>query len=450
MDILQTIAIGLGGLSLIVMVHEYGHYFAARCCGVGVLRFSIGFGTPLCKWTNKEGTEFALAPIPLGGYVQLYGESPGHKTEPHMKDKAFGNKAVWQRSVIVAAGPAINYLLAIMLYWVVFTGVQTVSATIVADIKTDTAASYSELRPGYEIVSVDGVRTAHLGEVNTQLLDRIAESGKIALGYRIPGDTNTYSTQISVQNFLVDNNEVSPIAQLGIVLRPLYIPRIDGLVEGGAAERAGLHAGDILLTANGKRIYTWMNWVSHIRAHAGEAQTIKVLRDGVEIEVDVELDRVESSDGVYGQLGVRSEYSLMDDEVVRHVNYSPWNALGKSMGQVWNLTVLTLDALGKMIVGALSPKELSGPISIVKITGEAAEVSWSYFLSLMALISMSLGLLNLMPIPMLDGGQLMYLAIEGVTRKPLSAKIQLIGQLCGALILGTLMIFVIYNDIARL
>lgn len=451
MDILQTVIIGLGTLSFIVMVHEFGHYAVARACGVSVLRFSIGFGSPFLRWTDKSGTEFALAPIPLGGYVQMYGESPSHEGDPAMKKHAFNLKPVWQRSAIVVAGPAINYLLAIALYWTLFIGGEAVPAALIADIAPDTPAAYSDLRAGHEIVSVDGFAVSHMKDVQMRLLKRIADDGEIVLGYRLPGESAVLHTRIAVDNFLENGGENSPVAQLGIIPRPVYLPHISDVISGGAAEKANLQKGDLLLAADGKRLHAWSDWVRHIRAHPDANQTLQVLRDGAKLDLPVRFDSVrDDQETRYGQLGVRTDNSMIDDEVLRRIHYSSWGALVASLNQVWDMSMLTLRALAKMVMGALSPKELSGPISIVKITGEAANASWSHFISLMALISLSLGLLNLLPIPMLDGGQLLYLSIEGLFRRPLPATVQLAGQVCGAVLLGTLMIFVIYNDIIRL
>jgi regulator of sigma E protease len=451
MDILQTVVVGLGALSLIVLVHEYGHFSVARYFGVGVIRFSIGFGTPFYKWTSKKtNTEFALAPIPLGGYVQMYGESPGEKEDPKNREQFFSAKPVWQRSAIVAAGPAINYLFAIMLYWFLALGTQVVPATIVAEIVPDTPASLSALRPGDEIVSVDGVSTSHMTEVHMQIVKRIADSGVIVLGYRRPGDDRASEARLNVRDFMAAHVEKPPLTQLGIIPRPLNFPVLSEVLADSAAARAGMLAGDVLWAADGKRIYAWSDWVDYIKAHAGAHQKFTVLRRGTELDLDVHIDSFEEGTEVYGRLGVRSGNEMRDDAIVRKIHYSPLAALNRSLQQVWDLSVLTLSAIGKIITGTLSPEQLSGPITIVKITGEAAGISWHYFLSLLALISLSIGLLNLLPIPVLDGGQLVYLAIEGVFRKPLPVNVQLAGQFCGAALLAILMIFVIYNDIIRL
>lgn len=451
-EILKIIVVGLGTLSIIVAIHEFGHYWVAKRCGVHVIRFSIGFGKPFWTKKDKSGTEFSLAPIPLGGYVQMLGESPDQAVDSKMRSMSFSDKSLAQRTAIVAAGPGINIILAILVYWGLFAGGSTAPVAIVAHIASDSPAAYSSLSAGDEIVGIDDKKISHLKDAQIALLAHIGESDTISIDYRRANSNALLQTQLEVTNFLGDNPEANPLKTLGIVTKPFNLPYIGRIIDGGAAQQAGLQKGDFLYAAEGERLYSWQEWVTFIRNHPGMEKIITVKRGEQQRNLDfkVRLASVPDGEKPYGQLGVGVDVSKTDKTLLKTVDYSLLESFEAAIERTWSFTTLTLRSIVNMISGSLSPKALSGPIRIVKITGQTADLGIRPYLELFALISLSLGIINLFPIPMLDGGQLLYFSYEAIRRRPLPINIQLAGNYVGIALLLTLMIFVIYNDIIGL
>lgn len=451
MGTLHMIFFTLLALGLLVTIHEFGHFWVARRCGVKVLRFSIGFGTPLLRWHDRHGTEFVVAALPLGGYVKMLDEREGEVAGDEL-DQAFNRKTVWQRIAVVAAGPAANFLLAVVVYWVVFLmGVQGV-APIVDEVVPGTAAARAGLEPGQEIVAVDGEATPTWQALNQQLVRRLGESGEMVFTVKYPDSSLRYDNVADLQGWDIDTSNPNPVESIGIRLyRPEILPVADQLTPGDPAEVAGMEAGDRILRAAGREIPDWRTWVELVRERPGEALDVVVERNGGEVTLSLKPRAVQQPDGsVIGQVGMSVAMPEWPPELMREMHYGPVSALVAAGGETWKTTKLILDSIRKMITGLISTKHLSGPITIAKVAGASADYGASAYLGFLALLSVSLGVLNLLPVPVLDGGHLMYYFIEVVKGSPVSEKIQMAGYKIGLFLVIGLMVLALYNDVMRL
>ena len=456
MDLLSTVVIGLLTLGLLVVVHEFGHFWVARRCGVHVLRFSIGFGKPLWSRKGKTGTEYVLAPIPLGGYVQMLGEQGEFDArelgiDPQQAEAmSFSTKSISQRAAIVVAGPAINILLALLIYWGMFMSGVDHAAPLVADVKADSPAAAAGLRPGDRIRSVGGKAVDTWEEFFLSSINWVGETAHMPLVVANAADDRQRQLVLRLGDWLQDAESTSVLEHLGIVPRSVQLPVVDLVVPGSPAAVAGLLPGDHILRSGDKRFWGVATLVSFIQARPEQSFGLVVRRGGVEQLLDITPEAALSGERTVGRIGIRFDPGAKDPEVLQRVRYGPVSALGEAADKLWQLTSVSLVSIGKMIAGAVSPKQLAGPITIVKMTGEAAGISPQVYLQLMALISLSLGILNLLPIPVLDGGHLLFLGAEAVRGKPLPERVQAIGLNIGLLLIGLLMLFVIVNDILRL
>ncbi len=454
MALLEIIFYTLIALGILVTFHEFGHFWVARKCGVKVIRFSVGFGTPLLKWHDKQGTEYVVALLPLGGYVKMADEREGEVPEEDL-DAAFNRKSVWQRIAIVAAGPLANFLLAILLYWIVFLIGVTGVAPLIDEIEPGSVADGAGLQVGQEITAVDGVATPTSSELRQRLVRRIGETGEIEFEAKsIESGENGVRHQLvgQLNGWLAGEEEIDPVAGLGITLfRPSFPPLIEEIVEGSPAEQAGLLSGDLLLSADGESLASWQQWVEYVRARPGETIAVRYLRDDQESELWLTPRQIEADDGtVIGQVGVSVVTPTWPEELVRVREYGVLEALAQAVDRTWETSVLIVDSIKKMITGQISAKHLSGPITIAKVAGASAKYGLTSFLDFLALLSVSLGVLNLLPIPVLDGGHLTYYLIEVVKGRPVSEKAQMIGYRIGLYMVLTLMFFALYNDFSRL
>ena len=451
MDLIQTILVTLFALALLVTVHEYGHFWVARRCGVKVLRFSIGFGTPLLRWRDKHDTEFVVAALPLGGYVRMLDEREAEVAEDEL-DYAFNRKPVLQRIAVVAAGPAANLLLAVLAYWFVYLSGESGIAPLIGGVKGGSVADVAGLEQGQEIVSVDGHETPTWQAVNFRLLDRIGDSGRISFGVRYPGADFTYHSEAYLDNWLSDEEEPNLVRGLGIeVYRPLVPVVIESVVDDSPAELAGLLPGDRVLSADGVDMPDWNAWVTHVRERPGQEITLGLERDGSPLQtVITPLRKVDDNGEAYGQVGVSVQVPEWPEDMVRQYQYGPVEALFVATQRTWDLVTLTLNSIKKMITGLISHKNLSGPITIAKVASASAESGLESFIGFIALLSVSLGVLNLLPIPVLDGGHLMYYMVELLIGRPVPLKVQMIGYQVGLLLIVGVMVLAIFNDISRL
>ena len=476
LDILQNIAALLVTLAVLIAVHEYGHFQVAKWCGVHVERFSIGFGkaflrregappvlpTNQCRTpisirqpTNEslKGTEFCVAMIPLGGYVKFLDERDSYVAEEHLPF-AFNRKPVWQRALIAAAGPLANFLLAIVVYWLVFAmGVRDLSPLL--EVKEGTLAEQSGLRTGDEVTSLDGELIADWTSFNLRLLDRLGESGHLTIAVaRTEGNTDQARKQvlhIPIQTWLADEADPNPAQSLGVGLLLPAIPAVLGdISEGGPAARAGLKSEDRIVEVDGAPIGGWAEFVSAIRANPGEQLWVRVERKGERSDHWVTPELVEESGEQTGKIGAALGVYDFPSERIRTREYSLVGALIPAAHKTWDMTRFTVESLVKMIQGLLSPRNLSGPITIAKIAGQTAASGLETYLGFIALISISLAVLNLLPVPMLDGGHLLYYAVEALIGRPIPERLQYLGIQVGLVFLVGIMLLAFYNDLLRL
>ncbi len=451
-SILFNVLAFLLALGALITIHEFGHFWVARKMGVKVLRFSIGFGKPLLrKVGKKDQTEYVLAAIPLGGYVKMLDEREG-PVDSVEKHRAFNNQSVWARIAIVAAGPIANFLLAIVAYWLMYLiGISGV-LPLVGGVEAGSEAEKAGFQIEDQIISVDGDEMRTWNEVRLALLDRSLDAdGSIDIGVKdIEG--NTANRFVSIDSSRLLNGKGDVIGDLGI---HHWWPNVEAIIGGvnsdGAAKAAGLLIGDRIISANAESVKNWRHWVEIVRAHPEQALKLQIERLGQEQTLSIIPKLKQERDTRIGFIGAWETQSSQQLERARTVvKYGPIQAIMIATKQTWNMTVLTVQMLGKLVIGEASLENISGPITIAQFAGQSASVGFDHYLSFIALISISLGVLNLLPVPVLDGGHLLYFFIELLKGKPLSEKIQIYGQQLGMVLLAGLMSIAFYNDILRL
>jgi regulator of sigma E protease len=419
---------------------------------VKVLRFSVGFGTPLVRWHDRHGTEFVVAAIPLGGYVKMLDE---RETDAHIATEdlpfAFNRKPVLQRIAIVAAGPIANFLLAIFFFWVLaMMGSQQVRPVIGA-VEPQSLAAQAGLAVGQEIVAVDGERTTGWSNIGLQLVRRLGESGQIAVQVIEPGSTTETTHTVQLQDWLKGADEPDPISSLGIrPWRPAIEPVIATLDPDGPGQAAGLKVGDRLLTLDGVALNEWQQLIDGVRPRAGQRVVLVVQRDGQPVELPITLAAKGNDKAQAGYLGAGPQVGEWPADMLREVNFGPLESVSEALKRTWTMSLLTLDSLKKMLFGELSVKNLSGPITIAKVAGASAQSGVGDFLNFLAYLSISLGVLNLLPIPVLDGGHLLFYLIEWVRGRPVSERVQGWGMQIGISLVVGVMLLALVNDLSRI
>ena len=450
MSALYMIIGTLVALGVLVTFHEFGHFWVARRCGVKVLRFSVGFGMPLLRWHDRKGTEFVIAAIPLGGYVKMLDEREGEVPADQL-DQSFNRKTVRQRIAIVAAGPIANFLLAMVFFWVLaMLGSQQVRPVIGA-VEAGSIAAKAGLSAGQEIVAIDGEPTTGWGAVNLQLVRRLGESGTVQLVVREQDSTAETPRELVLDKWLKGADEPDPIKSLGIrPWRPALPPVLAELDPKGPAQAAGLKTGDRLLALDGQVLGDWQQVVDLVRVRPDTKIVLKVERDGAQIDVPVTLAVRGEAKAAGGYLGAGVKGVEWPPSMVREVSFGPLASIGEGARRTWTMSVLTLDSLKKMLFGELSVKNLSGPITIAKVAGASAQSGVADFLNFLAYLSISLGVLNLLPIPVLDGGHLLFYLVEWVRGRPLSDRVQGWGIQIGISLVVGVMLLALVNDLGRL
>ncbi|AJO76856.1 MULTISPECIES: sigma E protease regulator RseP [Pseudomonas] len=450
MSALYMIVGTLIALGVLVTFHEFGHFWVARRCGVKVLRFSVGFGMPLLRWHDRHGTEFVVAAIPLGGYVKMLDEREGEVPVDQL-DQSFNRKSVRQRIAIVAAGPVANFLLALVFFWVLaMLGTEQVRP-VIGGVEAGSMAAKAGLNAGQEIVAIDGEPTVGWSAVNLQLVRRLGESGTLQLLVREQGSTTDSPRELVLDNWLKGTDEPDPIRSLGIrPWRPALAPVLAELDPKGPAQAAGLKTGDRLLALDGQELTDWQQVVDWVRVRPDTKIMLRVERDGAQIDVPVTLAARGKEKVASGYLGAGVKAVDWPPQMLREVSYGPLAAIGEGARRTWTMSLLTLDSLKKMLFGELSVKNLSGPITIAKVAGASAQSGVADFLNFLAYLSISLGVLNLLPIPVLDGGHLLFYLIEWVRGRPLSDRVQGWGIQIGISLVVGVMLLALVNDLGRL
>ena len=430
-------------ICILVFVHEYGHFWAARCCGVKVIRFSIGFGKVLFRKKDKYGTEFAFSLIPLGGYVQMWnGESEVNEQKidaPILQ--SLSKKSPLQRAFIISAGPIANFILAVIAYWVVFvSGIPTLKP-VVGQVLPNSIAAQANVPVEFEIKQVAGKTVLDWEEVSLALIDNLGAERVEVLGSNIDGD-HPQRFYLNLTDWKVDATKESPLTSLGIRPKNTVIkPEIAQVLPDSAAEKAGLKAQDKILTVN-HQPFDWQNLVKTVQT--GQPITLEIegsnqQKQAVEIMPEKQKDRY--------VIGITPTYEGIGEKYQTVLEYDMLTAIGRSVDKVGSLIHSIFQFIGNLITGELSLNNMSGPISMAKGAAATAQIGWVYYLSFMALISVNLGVMNLFPILPLDGGQLLLLAVEAIKRKPVSEKFHLRFQQLGMLFVLSLMAFAFINDV---
>lgn len=448
MENLQTVLWFLVALGILVTFHEFGHFYVARRCGVKVLRFSIGFGNPLFGWRDKRGTEFCVAPIPLGGYVKMLDEREGEVAEPDLP-YAFNRQSVWKRMAIVSAGPIANIILAVLFFWVVLVQGEADLVPIVYKVESGSIAAQGGLEAGQEIVAIDGKPTPTWQDVRLQLFNRLGETGNIVFTIRYADSDKEYTSEAPIKDWMQGIEEPDPIAGLGLqLLQPPVV--VAEVTPDGPGARAGLQAKDRIVSIAGEEVNGWNQFATYIASHPGETFELSVERDGVELPLWVTPEATTNDQGeTIGLLRVGGD-GTVPEKLIRRFHYSIPGAFVKAAQETWNTCKMVVVSFKKLILGQLSPKNLSGPITIAKVAGSSAKAGWTYFVEFLAFLSVMLGVLNLLPIPVLDGGHLAYFVIEAIKGSPVSERAQLIGFQIGMFLLVGVMLFALYNDFGRM
>ena len=453
LTILWNLGALIVALSILIAIHEYGHFWVARRCGVKIHRFSIGFGKVLYKRVDRQGTEFAISAIPLGGYVKML-DGRVDCLSPCDEPFAFDKKTVWQRIAIVSAGPIANFLLAVIVFFFMYMiGVNSVKPIIKSTLE-NTPMSIIKSDSSFQVIAINDQQVGDWEALNLALVSQIGESEFNNTIQPLTADKNgrsfepTKTFMVSLQNWTFDPKKQSIIRSLG--LRP-YTPEVHlqvaDVATGGAGEKAGLQVGDKWRAIDGIKLNSWQEFVELIQKNAKQALKLEIERGTIVTTIElVPAARKVQPDIVQGYIGVSPVVEPYPEEYRVKLQFSPVDAFIKGVERTGQLTKLTFDTLIKLLTGDISVTNLSGPVAIAKGAGMSADYGVEYFLGFLGLISVNLGLMNLIPLPVLDGGHLLYYFAELLTGRPVPEKVQEIGFKIGGAILIALMVIAILND----
>lgn len=452
MSVFHMVLAAIIVLGPLIAIHEFGHFWVARRLGVKVLTFSIGFGPAFLKWKDRQGTQYQIAAIPLGGYVRFADEREG-EVPPEDLPRAFNRQPVLGRMAIVAAGPLINLVFAVFLYWVIFLQGSETLRPVIGRVLPETPAAVAGIESGDEIVAVDGKPVQDWEGINYALIDRMGESGELTLTLRPQAGGEPRQLSLALDSFL-GGRDVDPFREVGFLpWQPALEPVIGETLPKGAGARQGLKTGDRVLAVDGNPVRSWQDFVEVVRVMPEQSLDVQVQRAGKVLNLRLTPAGEKDDQGIVrGRLGIGVKEQPVEFPAAyrRSVEYGPVEALGLAFAKTGALIGFTLDSMAKMVQGLISVNNLSGPITIAKVAGQTAAMGWQALLGFMALLSVSLGVLNLLPIPVLDGGHLVYYAIEGVMRRPVSERMQMLGVRIGIVMLMSLMLLAIFNDLSRL
>ena len=448
LNILWSFVAFIVALGVLITVHEFGHFWVARRCGVKVERFSIGFGKALWRRRDRQGTEYVIALIPLGGYVKMLDERV-ESVPAELRHQAFNNKAIWQRAAIIAAGPVANFIFAVFAYWVVFIhGVPGVRP-VVGEILNGSVAAEAQIAPGMELKAVDGIETPDWDAVRMALIGKIGDSETTVTVSRF-GENAAQQKRLDLRQWQFEPDKQDPVIALGIHPRgPQIETTLDNVQANSPASAAGLQAGDRIVKVDGQPLTQWQAFVVQVRDNPGKKMALEVERKGEIIQLTL-TPEARQGNAAEGFAGVIPRVIPLPDEYKTLKQYGPFEAIGVASVKTWQLMKLTVSMLGKLVTGDVKLNNLSGPISIAQGAGMSAEYGLIYYLMFLALISVNLGIINLFPLPVLDGGHLLFLAIEKIKGGPVSERVQDFSYRIGSILLVLLMGLALFNDFSRL
>ncbi|QZN95284.1 sigma E protease regulator RseP [Symbiopectobacterium purcellii] len=449
MNVLWSLAAFVVALGVLITVHEFGHFWVARRCGVKVERFSVGFGKALWRWRDRRGTEFVIALIPLGGYVKMLDERVD-TVSPEHHHLSFNRKTVWQRAAIVSAGPIANFLFAIAAYWLVFIiGVPGVRP-VVGEIVPNSIAAMAQMSPGMELKAVDGIETPDWDTARLTLIGKIGDN-EVTLDVAPLGSSSVVRKTLDLRDWQFNPERQDPASSLGMVPR---MPQIDAVLtqvqDGSAAQKAGLQVGDRIVKVDGQPLTRWSLFASTVRDKPDADIALDIERNGETRSLILTPDSKTTGGRVEGFAGVVPKVIPLPEEYRTVRQYGPFSAIYQAADKTWQLMRLTVSMLGKLITGDVKLNNLSGPISIAQGAGMSADYGLIYYLMFLALISVNLGIINLFPLPVLDGGHLLFLLVEKLKGRPVSERVQDFCYRIGTVVLMLLMGLALFNDFSRL
>jgi regulator of sigma E protease len=441
MQVFEYLIAFLFTLGLLVTAHELGHYLIARWSRVRILRFSIGFGRPLWRRTDRLGTEWTVSMVPLGGYVRMLDERDEDFADvSRAGDRSFGSLHPAWRIAISLGGPFANFLLALVVYWILAVAGTTTVMPVVGAAPEGSALAHAGVQPNEAIAAVDGRQIDSWDDVLQAVAARLGESGTIRIETRTPGETQTRVHELPITDWHRGVAEPDMLGSLGLVPSR---PAIVGLLEAEApAQRGGMKLWDQVLSIDGQRVADWLELQKKIAASTAPELAVVVRRDGIELELYVQPERRDTPEGIRPVIGIGPP--------INEIRFGPIDAMGEAVARTEDAIGMTLSMLRKMIFGQISLSNLSGPITIAQVAGDSARVGWHYFAGILALLSVSLGVLNLLPIPVLDGGHVIYAGAEWLTGKPVPEKVQILGFQFGMFAVGGLMVLALFNDFTRI
>lgn len=435
-------------IGILAGIHEFGHFWVARRVGVKVIRFSIGFGKRLFGWHDKKGTEYVVCAVPLGGYVKMLDQNEG-KVAKNDLAHAFNNKPLWARALVILAGPIFNLLFAVLAYWLVFVwGISTV-VPILGNVPADSLAYKAGLRSEQEIVAIDNTPTSTWEDIVVNLASHAGNNDSVVITVKDLNNT-THKHTLELKDWTLDNDG-QMLTQLGLVPFDPIKPIVGDLTPDFPAQKAGVIVGDVITQVDGKPITNISQLLDVMKNTYGKEISIQVARDGVIKTLHITPQRKVASDGsVTGFMGIQFAKQVLPKEMIRIQQINAFQAVGMAIQKTSDYSILTLQFLGKMVMGKISLQHISGPISIAQYAGVTVRAGIENFITFLALISISLGVINLLPIPVLDGGHLLFLSIEALRGKPVSVRTMNVSIMVGVVMLSGIMALAIYNDLLRI